>query len=381
MPDIEVRRTYKFCLYHNKRNKHLVNAIDIAGIIWNHALALSKRYYRRYRKSLSFSHLMRHIAKLRRQCSRDAYWQILGSQAVQDVIQRLEKAYKRFFNGQGGFPRFKKVKKYPSFTLKQSGWKWGGGNTIHILGRAYKFVKSREIDGKIKTVTVKRDSMGRLWLCFSAVMRVAIPEASTGKSGGFDFGLKTFLTNDEGAVVASPQFFKQSQGKIASLNRELSRKQTGSNNRQRATYRLAKAHHDIANKRRDWFFKLASQLCDDYATLYFEDLNLKGMQRMWGRKINDLAFGEFLTILQHVADKRGTRVIKIDRWEPTTQTCRACGKRHKLTLHDRTFHCDCGLEIDRDHNAALNILRVGASTHDLGVVRRESATADSRSPA
>ena len=312
----ELRQTYKYRLYRSNDCCHLVNAIDnIAGIIWNHALAFSKRYYRIYRKSLSFSRLMRHMAKLRRSTNRYGYWQKLGSQAVQDVVQRLEKAYKRFFNKQGGFPRFKKVKKYPSFTLKQAGWKLLGGNRIRVLGRDYKFVKSREIDGAIKTVTIKRDAMGRLWLCFSLVRKVVGPEASTGKSGGFDFGLKTFLTNDEGQAVVSPQFFKQSQRKIAALNRDLSRKQDGSNNRKRAKYRLAKAHDDIANKRRDWFFKLAHALCDEYATLYFEDLNLKAMQRMWGRKISDLGFGEFLNILQHVAAKRGCVVIKIDRWE------------------------------------------------------------------
>lgn len=114
-----MRRTYKFRVYRHQRNRHLVNAIDIAGIIWNHALALSKRYYRLFKKSLSFNRLMQYIAKLRRSCSRFEYWQKLGSQAVQDVVQRLEKAFKRFFSGQGGFPRFKKVKKYPSFTLKQ----------------------------------------------------------------------------------------------------------------------------------------------------------------------------------------------------------------------------------------------------------------------
>jgi len=379
---IEARRTYKYRLYRHDNCRYLVNAIDIAGIIWNHALALSKRYYRLYGESLSLSHLMRHIAKLRRSSVRYSYWQKLGSQAVQDVIQRLEKAYKRFFVGQGGFPRFKKVKKYPSFTLKQAGWKLLDGNRIRILGRVYKFVKSREIDGKIKTVTIKRDSLGRLWLCFSLVIDVVIPQATTGKIGGFDFGLKTFLTNDEGRELESPQFFKQSQRKIAGLNRELSRKVKGSNNRKRAKYRLAKAHEDVANKRRDWFFKRAHELCDEYAVLCFEDLNIKGMQRLWGKKISDLAFGEFLTILQHVSSKRGCRVIKIDRWEPTTQTCSACGHRQKMDLRERTFVCEsCGFALGRDHNAARNIKRVVASTHNLGDVRREAATANSRSPA
>jgi putative transposase len=318
----------------------------------------------------------------------------LGSQAVQDVVQRLQKAYERFFNKQGGFPRFKKVKKYPSFMLKQkAGWKlleeYNPRGTdknrrhtrkIRILGRSYKFCQSRPIEGEIKTVTVKRDRLGRLWVCFSVVMKVEQPEFSTGKSGGFDFGLKHFLTNDEGEVIESPQFFAQARYQIARLNKELSRKQDGSHNRKRAKYRLAKAHNDVKNKRRDWFYKLAHALCDHYGVMYFEDLNLNGMKRLWGRKVSDLAFGEFVLILQHVASKRGVRVHKIDRWEPTSQVCSDCGQKKKLDLRDRVFVCDCGLSIDRDHNAAINVLRVGASTHSLEVVRREEGDSpDSRS--
>ena len=384
-PHIEVRRTHKYQLYQTKRNKHLVNAIDIAGIIWNHALALSKRYYKLTGKTINFNVLQKHIAKLRKRVAKHQFWKKLGSQAIQDVVQRLQKAYDRFFKKQGGFPRFKKVKKYPSFMLKQkAGWKlleeYNPRGTdknrrhtrkIRILGHNYKFCQSRPIEGDIKTVTIKRDGLGQLWICFSVVMEVEQPEFSMGKSGGFDFGLKHFLTNDEGEVIESPQFFGQARHKIARLNRSLSRKKDGSNNRKRAKYRLAKAHSDIKNKRRDWFYKLAHALCDHYGAMYFEDLNLNGMKRLWGRKVSDLAFGEFVLILQHVASKRGVRVYKIDRWEPTSQVCSRCGQKKKLDLNDRVLICDCGLVIDRDHNAAINILRVGASTHDLEVVRRD----------
>ena len=383
---IDVRRTFKYQLYQNKRNKHLVNAVDIAGIIWNHSLALSKRYYKLTGKTIDFNALQKHMAKLRKHIAKHQFWQKLGSQAVQDVVQRLEKAYRRFFSKQAGLPRFKKVKRYPSFTLKKTaGWKLleqynPRGTTknrrhtrkVRILGRHYKFCQSRPIEGEIKTVTIKRDSLGQLWICFSVVMTVKMPEFSTGKSGGFDFGLKHFLTNDEGETIASPQFFAQARHQIARLNKDLSRKQDGSNNRKRAKYRLAKAHNDVKNKRRDWFYKLSHALCNHYGAMYFEDLNLNGMKRLWGRKVSDLAFGEFMLILQHVASKRGVRVRKIDRWEPTSQTCSRCGQKTSIDLRERVFACNsCGFVIDRDHNAAVNILRVGASTHDLEVVRRE----------
>ena len=96
--------------------------------------------------------------------------------------------------------------------------------------------------------------------------------------------------------------------------------------------------------------------------LYFEDLNLSGMKAMWGRKVSDLGFASFLSILEWVAFKRGKTVIKIDRFAPTTKTCSGCGQRHNLTLRDRTLNCDCGLSIGRDHNAAINVKTVGMST-------------------
>ncbi|MBZ0277962.1 MAG: transposase, partial [Anaerolineae bacterium] len=117
----------------------------------------------------------------------------------------------------------------------------------------------------------------------------------------------------------------------------------------------------VANARLDHHFKLAHELCKEYEVLCFEDLNLQGMKALWGRKVSDLGFAKFLDVLEWVAFKRGKQVIKIDRFTPTTKTCSGCGQRHDLTLRDRTLHCECGLVIDRDHNAAINIKTAGAS--------------------
>jgi putative transposase len=139
----------------------------------------------------------------------------------------------------------------------------------------------------------------------------------------------------------------------------------------------------MANRRRDHHFKLAQALCDRYDVLYFEDLNLAGMKALWGRKVSDLGFSRFLSILQWVAFKRGKTVVKIDRFAPTTRTCSGCGQRHNLTLSDRVLSCDCGLVIDRDHNAAINIKRVGASTRYQSVSKPQVTLrrrADGRGP-
>jgi len=360
---IEINRTYKYRLYTHKRNRHLHDAINVAGLIWNHCIALQRRYYRLTSKYISRNRLQTHLSNLRN--NRFLYWQKVGSQAVQEITERLDKGYKRFFKKEGGIPSFKKINKYKSFTLKQSGWKLLGKNHIQLLGRNYKFVKSREIQGVIKTVTVKRDTLGKLWLCFSVIEAFKVEKRVTsGETVGLDFGLKTFLTTDTGIKIQSPLFFKRGQRDIARLNQELSRKKRGSNNRNKAKQTLAKAHEKIANQRDNFQWQLAHDLCKHFDHIYIEDLNMKGMQAMWGRKISDLGFADFVHKLKWVAFKTGATVTKIDRWYPSSKTCSNCGKvQEAIPLHQRTFECaDCGLCLDRDHNAAKNIKQVGSST-------------------
>jgi putative transposase len=372
-----IRRTFKYRLYHNSRNKRLSQRIDIAGIIWNHMVALQRRYYRLTGRYISRYKMQRHLAKLRRRSPRFAFWQRLGSQAVQELAERHDKAYQRFFEYKRGVsrrhgrPRFKKVKQYTSFTLKQAGWKYEGGNRILIHGRTYKFSLSRPVAGTIKTITVKRDNLGHLWICFSVIVSPAIVAASTGNIGGFDFGLKAFLTDHEGQQYHSPQFLKSELNEIARLNRELSRKQQGSNNRRKAKQRLAGAHQRVANKRRDAHWKLAHHLCQRFDLICLETLNLDGMKRLWGRKVSDLGFAEFVAIVRQVAAKTGTRVEPVGQWEPTTQTCFRCQHKQTMPLAVRHFDCPtCGWSSSRDQNAALNILAAGASAAGLGDLRR-----------
>jgi putative transposase len=278
----------------------------------------------------------------------------LHSQVCQDVVLRVDDAYMRFFKGLAkGRPKFRKAAKYSSFTFPQSGYKLNG-NTVIIDGVKYKFVLHREIKGQVKALMVKRDRVGRLWFVFRVYEKMVIGESSTGKSGGFDFGLKTFIVNDENIYYTSPQYFTQNIRKTHKLNRELSRKVEGSHRYKRARRALAKHSADVANKRQEHHFKLAHDLCDEY------DLN--GMKALWGRKVSDLGFSSFMNILEWVALKRGKSVRKIDRWERTTGKCSHCGHLQYLELRERVFHCEnCNLILGRDHNAAINIKTIGTS--------------------
>jgi putative transposase len=366
-------KTLKFKLYSHKRNRYLKQAINAAGVICNHCIALYKRFYRRWSKHLSCAKLQAHIAKLRK---RNSFWKKVGSQAVQDICQRIEKAYQLFFkHHKKGVrpPGFKKVRKYKSFTLKQAGYKFLGGNWVKIGQRVYQYWNSREIEGTVKTVSIKRTPLGELFMVVvvDSVEKPTI-KLETGKIAEFDFGLKTFLTCSDGSEIASPQFFKQALNAVRTASKQHSRKVKGSSNRERARKNLVRRHEDIANQRRDWFWKLAHDLTSRFDVLCFETLNLKGMQRLWGRKISDLALGEFLEILEWVARKKDKQVVFIDRWYPSSKTCSNCGHvLANLELSVREWHCpDCQCVNDRDQNAAKNIHMVGASTIGLGDVRR-----------
>ena len=325
-------------------------------------------------KHLNCSKLQAHIARIRK---RKPFWQLVGSQAVQDICQRIEKAYQLFFkqNKKGVRPPgFKKVKRYKSFTLKQAGYKFLGGNRVRIGNQIYQYWNSREIEGTVKTLTIKRSPLGELFMM--VVVADTVNEANikfeTCRIAGFDFGLKTFLTVSDGTHIESPHFLKQSLNKIKQANRQHSKKVKGSNNREKARKNLVRKYEDVSNHRTDWFWKLAHNLTDKFDILCFETLSLKGMQRLWGRKISDLALGEFLQILEWVAEKKGKLMVFIDRWYPSSKTCSSCGHvLENLDLSVREWRCpSCQSVNGRDENAARNICAVGASTAKLGDVRQ-----------
>jgi putative transposase len=373
---MRIVKTYKFKLYRQKKNGLLHKQINISGLIYNHCIALHRKYYALTGKSLNKFVLMKHITKLKK-LDRYQHWNLVGSQAIQDIVDRIDKAYALFFGNlkrkvRTSPPGFKKVKKYSSFTLKQAGWKLLDGNKIRIQGQVYKFSKSRDIPADIKTVTVKRDSLGNLWLYFVVEEEInQSNQAMTGNSAGFDFGLKTFLIPSVGEDIESPLYYRQAMAELKIAQQNLARKVKFSNGWKKAKMVVTRIYQTVVNKRRDWFFKLALDLTDAYDHLFFEDLSMKGMQALWGRKIGDLARSEFMGILKHVATVKGKVVGLIDRFYPSSKTCFDCGYVHKdLKLSDRQWACPgCGCIHDRDHNAALNIHCVGASTHGLGDVR------------
>lgn len=355
-------QTYQFRLYHSDKEKYLERHLDTACEIYNHCIALHWRYYRMFGKSLGAYQLKTHITKLKK-TSRYANWKSLNSQAIQNIAERIDLSYKAFFShmkehrsGRKRPPHFRKRKDYASFTLKQTGYRIEE-NIIYLMGKRFKLHGWRPIEGKIKTVTVKKKPTGK-WFVFVVTDRKPVRNyAKTGKAVGIDFGLKDFLVLSSGEKIQSPEYLKHSLSELRRKSRNYSLKVDGSKRKEKARKELVSLHEKVSRQRRDAFFKLANMLCKEYDILAIEDLNLDGMKRLWGRKVSDLSYAEFVGILSYVAETACKEVRKIGRWEVTTKRCHVCGTHHSLTLSERSWICPhCGAVHDRDVNAAINIL-------------------------
>ena len=299
----------------------------------------------------------------------------VGSQALQEVLERLDRAYKAFFrrvksgNGKAGFPRFKGRDRYDSFTLKQAGWRLDGRYlSIRNIGR-FKLRLSRPIEGGIKTVTIHKDAMGKWYVCFSCdnVPEKRLPESN--KAAGIDVGIKSFLVDSDGNRVDNPSYFRQSERLLRRRQRTLCRRAKGSQRRRKARILVAKTHEKVKNQRKDFLHKVANGYIKDYGVLVFEDLNIRGMVRNHhlAKSITDSGWGTFIGLVEYKAEEAGRKLIRIPRFEPSSKTCSECGAvKQDLTLNDRQWVCQsCGVLHDRDYNAAKNILRLGQSLQEV----------------
>ena len=348
--------SYKYKLYTNKNTKYLDSMLSEACYVWNHALALQKKYYKLYGKYISAVNMQKHFAKRIKRT-------VLHSQSVQEILQRLDKAYQRFFKHLSKRPpKFKRKREFSSFCYKQGGFVIDG-NVFHVnsIKKNFKFTLSRQYIGNIKQVRVKRSQLNEYYICI-ITDATAKPYAKThnGARVGIDFGLKTYMTFSNGEQLSHPQFLKKDLNMLRKLSKKHSRCVKGSNHRERARLSLCRQYERISNKRADFQWKLAHDLCRRYDTIFIEDLNLKGMGKLWGRKMSDLCHGNFCSILAQVASKYGCTVHKIDKWFPSSKLCDCGYKNDSLSLRDRSWVCpQCGQVHDRDVHASEMILRRG----------------------
>jgi putative transposase len=366
-----MRKTFLYRVRINKATE--ANALEwlrLCRTLYNAALEQRILAYRQQRRSLTTYTQSVQLPQLKKELPE---YGGVNSQCLQDVVERLGKAYQAFFRRlkcgeKPGFPRFKGAHRYDSFTLKQTGWRLESRCLyIRNVGR-FKLFLSRPVEGKIKTVTVRRASSGKWFVAFSCD---EVPEKRLepcDKAIGVDVGLNSFFTDSDGNKVANPRYLVESQKLLRRRQRSLSRKKKGSTNREEARTLVAKAHEKVTNQRKDFAHKTALELVRNSGVICIEDLRIKDMtNKHLNKSISDVAWGMFFNALLFKAEEAGRKVVKVNP-RNTSQKCSGCGKLVKKPLSVRIHKCpSCGLVIDRDHNAALNILAAGQAAQALTV--------------
>lgn len=351
--------SYKYNIYRSNKTKYLDKMLRECCFVWNHALALQRRFYKLFGKYISVGKMQKHFAKRIKR-------NLLHSQTVQEILQRLDSSYNRFFKKLAKRPpKFKRAERFNPFVFKQGGYTLNGNTfTINKGEKRFKFSFSRPYEGKIKQVRITKETCSRYSLIIITDYNSLSSYRKThnGASVGLDFGLKTYLTASDGNNIVSPLFFKIFQNKVKKQNKRLSKAQRRSNNRKRRLFELQQTYRKIRNLRNDFQWKLAHELCKQYDFIFLETLNIESMKHLWGKKISDLSHSEFISKLMYIATKYGVIVHQIDRWYPSSKTCE-CGFINKnLSLIDRTWCCPkCGSINNRDFLASKNILRKGIS--------------------
>ena len=360
---------YKYKLYRTPKTKCLDQMLREASFVWNHALALQRRYYRLYHKFIGINKIKAHFAKR-------IHRYLLHSQTTQEILERLDTSYQRFFKHLSKRPpKFKKAKDFRTIMFKQCGYSLNCNVlTINSIKKRFKFSLSRLYDGKIKTLTIKRSHIGEYYIVMVLDKKPnGIRKTHNGASVGIDFGLKKYMTLSNGKTIDNPQFLKKGLRHLQQKSHNLSKCMLGSHNRERRLFELNRHHEKVVNQRNDFLWKLAHKLCRQYDNIFIEDLQLRCMFAHWGRKMADLAHGEFVQKLQYIAGKYGVTVHKIDRYYPSSKMCTCGYKNEGLQLHERIWTCpECGTVHKRDLLAANNILRRGIDELKSARKTRES---------
>ena len=359
-----MKTAYKFRMYPNRlQEAQLDLTLETCRHLYNTALADRKKAYETEGISRSYEDQAAMLTVERKNGN------FLGIYAhcLQDVLRRLDKSFKAFFRRvkageEPGYPRFKGKGWYKSFTYPDSktGYKLDGSKlTLSKIG-SIRIFKHREVKGRIKTCTIKKDNLGHWYAILVSEVDDASPiEPNT--AIGVDVGLKSLVALSSGETVEYPRYYIKAEKKLAVAQRNLSRKKKGSANRRKAKAKVAKISRDVQNHRDEFLHQVSRKLVDSADLIVFENLNISGMLKNHhlAKHIQDRAWGKLIQFTQSKAAKAGKIVELVDA-RYTSQKCSQCGLIVPKTLADRVHLCpNCGLEMDRDINASLNIRTLG----------------------
>ena len=356
-------KAYKFRLYPTKEQEILFNkTFGCVRFIFNKMLGDKIEHYKETKEKLNNTPA---------QYKKEFEWlKEVDSLALANAQMNLQTAYNNFFRSpKTGFPKFKSKKKNKNSytTNNQSG-------TIDIIDKQIKLpkiglvkIKQHRLipsEQKIKSATISKTPSGKYYVSILVEYEFIPPVVSLDKNKalGLDYASHSFYVDSQNREADYPKFYRIALDKLAKEQRKLSLMKYSSNNYYKQKLKVAKLHEHISNQRKDWIHKLSTELANEYDYICVEDINMQNMAQSLklGKSTNDNGFGMFRTILDYKLSERGKKLIKIDKWFPSSKMCRFCGNINKeLTLADRVWICVCGEVINRDENAAINIMNVG----------------------
>lgn len=370
-----MRKTFQFRLNptHHQRTL-LLKTLETCRWVYNKTLEIRKNSWEKEQKTLSLYDTNKLLTTWKRE---QAEFGQVYSQVLQNVQERVDLAFKAFFRrvkageNDPGYPRFKGRNRYDSFTFKQSGFSLKGKHlSISKIGDV-KIILHRPLEGKCKTLTIRRDSIGNWYACFSCEVAER-PLPPTDKVVGVDLGLTTFAVLSNGDEIKRQRWMKRDAKDIARLQRKKEKFAKGSPERRKVVHALQHAYMRVTNRRENFAHQESRKLINEFQFIAFEDLNIKGMQANGNKVINrgiaDVAWGQFVQFTTYKAAEAGRGVALVDP-KNTTQMCSGCGEIIPKDLRVREHICPhCGLKLSRDHNAALNILARGLASFRPGPV-------------
>lgn len=357
-----MNRAIKYRIYPTKLQEELLQkTFGCCRKIWNLMLTDKINYYKETQKTLQTT-----PAQYKKGYD---YLKEVDSLALANVQLHLQTAYKNFFRDKKiGFPKFKALKssKKSYTTNNQKG-------TIQIIDDSIKLPKVGKIKAKIhkkpkenwiiKSATLSQERDGTYYISVLFEYDQTIKQVEiTDKVLGLDYKSDGFYADSEGNVCGSPKYYRKSQTKLKRLQRQFSKKGKDSKNREKARLKLAKLQRHISNQRLDFLQKESTRIANLYDVVCVESLDMKAMSNKSfknGKATLDNGYGMFLNMLEYKLQDRGKYFVKVDKWYASSQICSKCGNQKKIKLNERTYTCDCGNNIDRDLNAAINIKNEG----------------------
>lgn len=371
-------RAIKVRLYPNKVQEQTLNKVlGCYRFVYNHMLALKQKEYNDNKKSLGLNELTKYFHGTLLKDEQYVWLKEQNTKVMKQAIRQMDGAYQKFFKQHNGFPQFKtkKDKQTALFPLEAISKRNKFNDRKITLTKTLKDIKFRCSDlyfkrlqtykEGIRSATLSKTKSGNYFLSILIELpqEEIIKFGRTNKHVGIDLGVKDFVITSDGEVFENKHFFKKQENKIVKLQRQLSKKQNGSNNRNKQRVRIAKTFERLTNQKIAYIHSVVNELLTYYDTVFMEDLNVQGMLKnhKLAKAIQEVGFYRFKSVLQSKALVNDKQVVFIDRFYPSSKTCSCCGyKKRDLKLSDRFWTCpNCREYHDRDLNAAVNILHEG----------------------